>query len=98
MNFRNKFVAHFRTEHPNSGRYLKFDEIYVSANTCACSRFRRALILLLALRQIFCLWRLKLILLSRVIPRSLTVSDTVILFLLKHVFFSMFLYFEYYIT
>ena len=53
--------------------YLKFDEIYASANTCTCSKFgnflirKRALVLLFALWQMLCICRLKLIFLSRVI-------------------------------
>ena len=64
-----------------SGQYLTFDEIYASANTYFYSRFRnflirkRALVLLFALRQIFEICRLKLILLSRMISSSSTVFD-----------------------
>ena len=49
--------------------------------------------LLFALWQIFCICRLKLLILSRIIPNSSTVSD-VMVFLSKEVFLSMFLYLE----
>ena len=53
---------------------------------------KRALVLLIALRQIFCLCRLKLKFLSRVIPSSSTLSDDLMDFLSKDMFFSMLLY------
>ena len=83
-----------------SGQYLKFDEIYASANTCGCSRFRnflirkRALDLLIALSQIFCICRLKLIFLPSVIPSSSTIPDDLMVFPSKDLFFSMFVYFQ----
>ena len=54
------------------GQYLKFDEIYAFGKTTACSSVRkvltwkRALILLFALQQIFSIWLLKFIFLSNV--------------------------------
>ena len=59
-----------------SGQFLKFDEIYASANTCSCWRSsnflirKRALVLLFALWQIFSICRLRSIFLSRIIPSS----------------------------
>ena len=54
---------------------------------------KKALVLLFALRQIFCICHLKLIFLSWVIPSSSTVSDDLMVFPSKDKFFSMFLYF-----
>ena len=54
---------------------------------------KKVLIVLFALWQIFCICRLKLIFLSRIIPSSSTVSDDVMVFPSKYIF-SMFLYFE----
>ena len=49
-------------------------------------RRKRALVLLFALWQIFCIRRLKLIFLSRVIPSSSTVFDDLLVFPSKDVF------------
>ena len=77
-----------------SGQYLKFDEIYVFANTCACLRFRNFLIrkksfdiVICFVTNIFCICRLKSILSSRVISSSSAVSDDLMVFPSKDLFF-----------
>ena len=93
--------AHFAVQKIQiSGQYLKLDEMYASANTYSCSRFRNFLIRKKALALFFlwhgviffvtfCIWRLKLIVMSGVIPSSSGVSgDFMVFFIKRHVFFN----------
>ena len=92
--------AHFAVQKIQiSGQYLKLDEMYASANTYSCSRFRNFLIRKKALALFFlwhgviffvtfCIWRLKLIVMSGVIPSSSGVSGDFMVFFKRHVFFN----------
>ena len=66
-----KLLLHLPQNIQIIGQYLKFDNIYAFAKIIACSSvkvltWKRALILLFALQQIFSIWLLKFIFLSNV--------------------------------
>ena len=100
MVFHNKIATHFAAKHPNQWTVSKTWWTCASAKTCTCSRFRnfltqkRALVLLFALWQIFCICLLESIFLSRAILNTSAVSDYLMVCPSKDVFFSIFWYFE----